>query len=71
MARGTVKWFDTVKGHGSIIADYGEELVFRITEKPSGGFKPLTEYQRVEFELVYENRNLVAKNVALYFDKEF
>lgn len=53
MARGTVKWFDDIKGHGSIIADYGEELVFHITEKPKGGFRPLSEYQRVEFDLVY------------------
>ncbi len=44
MARGTVNWFDIVKGRGPLIADYGEELVFHITEKPDGGFKPLSEY---------------------------
>ncbi|MFF0487471.1 cold-shock protein [Nocardia sp. NPDC003482] len=52
MARGTVKWFDSKKGFGFIVADEGGPDVFvDYTELEGVGFRSLTEGQRVEFEV--------------------
>ena len=52
MAQGTVKWFNAEKGFGFITPDNAEGDVFvHYSEIQSGGFKPLDENARVEFEI--------------------
>ena len=52
MAQGTVKWFNGEKGFGFIAPDGGSDDVFvHYSEIQGGGFRPLEENQRVEFEI--------------------
>ncbi len=53
MAKGTVKWFSTVKGYGFIEPDDGSKDAFvHISAVERAGISTLHEGQRVEFELV-------------------
>jgi cold shock protein len=48
---GTVKWFNEGKGFGFIAPDDGgKDLFAHFSQIQGGGFKTLTENQRVEFE---------------------
>ena len=50
MAQGTVKWFNESKGYGFITPeDGGKDLFAHFSEIKAGGFKSLSEGQRVEF----------------------
>jgi CspA family cold shock protein len=50
MANGTVKWFNDAKGFGFITPEDGSKDLFaHFSEIQSGGFKSLTEGQRVQF----------------------
>jgi cold shock protein len=52
MSKGTVKWFNDAKGFGFITPDDGgKDLFAHHTEIQMGGFKSLTEGQKVEFEV--------------------
>jgi CspA family cold shock protein len=50
MANGTVKWFNDAKGFGFITPeDGGKDLFAHFSEIQAGGFKTLTEGQRVQY----------------------
>jgi len=50
MVTGTVKWFNDSKGFGFITPDDGgKDLFAHFSEIQAGGFKTLTEGQRVQF----------------------
>jgi CspA family cold shock protein len=50
MATGVVKWFNDAKGFGFITPDDGgKDLFAHFSEIQAGGFKSLSEGQRVEF----------------------
>lgn len=49
--KGTVKWFDSKKGYGFIIAEDGKEIFVHYTGIIKEGFKTLSEGQLVEYEL--------------------
>ena len=50
MATGTVKWFNDAKGFGFITPDDGgKDLFAHFSEIKGGGFKSLSEGQRVQF----------------------
>lgn len=52
MTQGTVKWFNEDKGFGFIAPDEGTKDVFvHYSEISGGGFRTLTENQRVQFEV--------------------
>jgi CspA family cold shock protein len=50
MASGTVKWFNDAKGFGFITPeDGGKDLFAHFSEIRTGGFKSLSEGQKVQF----------------------
>jgi CspA family cold shock protein len=50
MAQGTVKWFNDAKGFGFITPEDGsKDLFVHFSEIQAGGFKTLTEGQRVQY----------------------
>lgn len=50
METGTVKWFNDAKGFGFITPENGgKDLFAHFSEIQAGGFKTLTEGQRVQY----------------------
>ncbi len=62
---GTVKWFNEGKGFGFIAPDDGgKDLFAHFREiQNSGGFKTLTENQRVQFEVTQGLKGPQASNI--------
>jgi len=57
MATGTVKWFNTTKGFGSIQPDDGGPDVFvHISAVERAGLRELPEGQKVSYEIVVDQR---------------
>lgn len=57
MAKGTVKWFNSVKGYGFIAPDDGSKDVFvHVSAVERAGLDSLREGQSVEFDLSRDNR---------------
>lgn len=66
METGTVKWFDEGKGFGFIAPDGGgKDLFAHFSEIKGGGFKTLSESQRVEFEVTQGQKGLQASNITV------
>ena len=62
---GTVKWFNPEKGFGFITRDNGEKDVFvHHTAIQGGGFRTLTDGERVEFDVVQGQKGPAAENVV-------
>ena len=62
-ARGTVKWFNTNKGFGFILADDGCEVFVHYTAIQSEGFKNLSEGDPVTFKITDNGKGLRAIEV--------
>ena len=61
---GTVKWFNDAKGFGFITPSAGgEDLFAHFKEIQGGGFKTLTENQRVQFEVTQGQKGPQASNI--------
>ncbi len=61
---GTVQWFDDQKGYGFVNHEDVEDDIFvHYTEIEQDGFKKLDEGDRVEFDLVEEDKGLQAHSV--------
>ncbi len=67
MAKGTVKWFDSVKGFGFIEPEDGTKDAFvHISAVERAGASSLREGQKVSFELVPgRNGKVAAENLVL------
>ncbi len=67
MTVGTVKWFNPVKGYGFIQLDDGDKDAFvHISAVEAAGLDGLREGQKVEFELVSDDRGRSsAENLSL------
>ncbi|WP_419914104.1 cold-shock protein [Hoeflea sp.] len=68
MTTGTVKFFNTSKGFGFIQPDDGSKDAFvHITALERAGISSLNEGQKVEYELVTDNRSgkQAADNLSL------
>lgn len=63
MAKGTVKWFNDVKGFGFIAQDEGDDVFVHHTAIVAEGFRSLAEGERVEFEVQEGPKGLQAANV--------
>lgn len=64
MSTGTVKWFNTTKGYGSIQPDDGGKDVFvHISAVQAAGLRDLQEGQKVTYELVNQKGKESAGNL--------
>jgi CspA family cold shock protein len=58
-----VKWFNAEKGYGFISQDNGAAVFVHYSAIEGGGFRPLNEGERVEFEVVPGAKGPQAKSV--------
>ncbi len=66
MARGTVKWFNSLKGHGFIQPQAGGKDVFvHISAVERAGLSGLAEGQVVEYEEVADKGKTSAQNLKV------
>jgi len=65
MAEGTVKWFNDSKGFGFIQQDGGPDVFVHHSGIGGGGFKSLTEGQRVSFDIENSPKGPKAANVQV------
>ena len=66
MTQGTVKWFNDSKGFGFISLEDGSKDVFvHHSAITGGGFKSLSEGQKVEFNVVQGNKGPAAEDVRV------
>ncbi len=63
MVRGTVKWFNQVKGYVFITPENGSKDVFVHQSAIQGGLKSLTEGQRVTLDVEQGSKGPSAANV--------
>jgi len=64
MPSGTVKWFNDKKGFGFISQEDGDDVFVHHTSIQSDGFRSLAEGDKVEFELVEDQKGFKATNVV-------
>ena len=64
MPEGTVKWFSDQKGFGFIAQDDGSDVFVHHTAIQGGGFKTLSENDRVSFDTTEGPKGLKAENVV-------
>lgn len=61
--RGTVKWFNVVKGYGFIGHDEGDDVFVHFSAIQMDGYRKLKQGQAVEFEIQAGPKGLQATNV--------
>ena len=64
MAKGTVKWFNDKKGFGFISQENGEDVFVHQTSIQSEGFRTLAEGDKVEFEVIKDQKGYKATKVV-------
>ena len=63
---GVIKWFNDAKGYGFIQPETGEDVFVHFSALPTtGGYRTLTEGQKVQFDIVQERGRDRAANVVL------
>lgn len=63
--KGTVKWFNAVKGYGFIGIDDGDDVFVHFSAIQMEGYKKLEEGQQVEFSIESGPKGLQAAEVML------
>lgn len=61
---GKVKWFNEAKGYGFIQQDNGPDVFVHYSAIRTDGFKTLAEGQKVQFDVVEDDKGLKAANVV-------
>jgi cold shock protein len=61
---GKIKWFSDAKGYGFIEREGGGDVFVHHSAIEGQGFKTLKEGERVEFDLLEEERGPKARNVV-------
>lgn len=64
MANGTVKWFNDSKGFGFISQENGVDVFVHQTSIQSEGFRTLAEGDKVEFDVITDQKGQKATNVV-------
>ena len=64
MANGTVKWFNDKKGFGFISQDNGDDVFVHQTSIEGEGFRTLAEGDKVEFEVMKDQKGYKATKVV-------
>ncbi len=64
MANGTVKWFNDKKGFGFISQDNGDDVFVHQTSIEGEGFRTLAEGDKVEFEVMKDQKGFKATKVV-------
>ncbi|MDN3512984.1 MAG: cold-shock protein [Candidatus Brocadia sp.] len=64
MATGTVKWFNDKKGFGFISQDNGQDVFVHQTAIQGEGFRTLAEGDKVEFEVIKDQKGYKATKVV-------
>ena len=64
MANGTVKWFNDKKGFGFISQENGDDVFVHQTSIQGEGFRTLAEGDKVEFEVMKDQKGYKATNVV-------
>ena len=64
MATGTVKWFNDKKGFGLISQDNGQDVFVHQTAIEGEGFRTLAEGDKVEFEVIKDQKGYKATKVV-------
>lgn len=62
--KGRVKWFNDQKGYGFIEQESGEDVFVHFSAIHGGGFRSLSENDKVEFEIVEGPKGKQAANVT-------
>lgn len=62
---GTVKWFNESKGFGFIEREGGPDVFAHYSAISGGGFKTLTDGQKVEFDVTSGAKGPQAENITI------
>lgn len=62
--KGTVKWFNSGKGYGFITPEEGKDVFVHFSAIQGDGFKTLNEGDKVEFEIITDQKGPKAANVV-------
>jgi CspA family cold shock protein len=65
MSNGTVKWFNDSKGFGFIEQEDGPDVFVHHSAINAGGFRSLSEGDRVSFDIEQGQKGPAAANVTL------
>ena len=63
--KGTVKWFNEIKGFGFIEQESGPDVFAHFSAIASSGFKTLAEGQQVEFVVTAGQKCPQAENITV------
>ena len=63
--KGTVKWFNEIKGFGFIEQESGPDVFAHFSAIVSDGFKTLAEGQQVEFVVTAGQKGPQAENITV------
>ncbi|RNF53071.1 cold-shock protein [Marinomonas hwangdonensis] len=63
--KGTVKWFNEIKGFGFIEQESGPDVFAHFSAIASSGFKTLAEGQQVEFVVTAGQKGPQAENITV------
>ncbi len=64
MPKGTVKWFNDKKGFGFISQENGDDVFVHQTAIECEGFRTLAEGDKVEFEIIKDQKGYKAAKVV-------
>ena len=65
MQKGTVKWFDAVKGYGFIAGDDGKDIFVHQSNILMQGFRALEVGQRISYQIEPTEKGNKAINVVV------